>query len=174
MANGISILRIIFSLSLVFVDLFTWEFILLYLLCGASDILDGYIARKTKTESIFGAKLDTIADIIMFAVILYIFIPVITLSNTLIIWLLIIVSIRILSIIVIFFKYKKFAMLHTLSNKVTGILVFFVPIGIGSLFESAIIYFVCGIASVSALEELAINILSKKMEVNTKSILRVR
>ena len=164
---------IIFSLSLIFVDLFTWKFVLLYLLCGASDILDGYIARKTKTESIFGAKIDTIADIIMFAVILYIFIPVITLSNTLIIWLLLIVSIRILSIIVIFFKYKKFAMLHTLSNKVTGILVFFLPIGIGFPLEKPIIYFVCAIASISALEELAINILSKKMEVNTKSIFRV-
>ena len=173
MANGISILRIIFSLSLIFVDLFTWEFVLLYLLCGASDILDGYIARKTKTESIFGARLDTIADIIMFAVILYIFIPVISLSNTLIIWLLIIVSIRILSIIVIFFKYKKFAMLHTLSNKVTGILVFFLPIGIGFPLENFFIYFVCAIASISALEELVINILSKKMEVNTKSIYRV-
>ena len=64
-------------------------------------------------------------------------------------------------------------MLHTLSNKVTGILVFFIPIGIGSPLENFIIYFVCAIASISALEELVINILSKKMEVNTKSIFRV-
>ena len=67
MANIISILRIIFSLSLIFVDLFTWKFVLLHLLCGARDILDGYIARKTKTESIFGAKLDTIADTFKYA-----------------------------------------------------------------------------------------------------------
>ena len=172
-ANGISILRILISLSLLFVDLFSWGFVLIYLLCGISDILDGYIARRTKTQSIFGAKLDTAADIIMFAVIMYIFIPVITLSNTLIIWLLIILSIRIISIIIVYFKYKMFAILHTFSNKITGLLLFFIPIVIGSALENFIIYFVCIIASVSAIEELVINILSKKMEVNIKNIFRV-
>ena len=172
-ANGISILRILISLSLLFVDLFSWGFVLIYLLCGISDILDGYIARRTKTQSIFGAKLDTAADIIMFAVIMYIFIPVITLSNTLIIWLLIILSIRIISIIIVYFKYKMFAILHTFSNKITGLLLFFIPIVIGSTLENFIIYFVCIIASVSAIEELVINILSKKMEVNIKNIFRV-
>lgn len=168
--NVISILRILFSLSLLFIDLFSWEFVFIYLLCGMSDVLDGYIARRAKSQSIFGAKLDTTADIVMFAVILYIFIPVITLSNRIIIWLFTILLIRIISIIIVYFKYKIFAMLHTYSNKITGLLLFFVPIVIGSSLEIPIIYFVCFIASVSAVEELAINILSKSMELNIKSI----
>jgi len=169
-ANGVSILRVLFSLSLLFVDLFSWGFVLIYLLCGFSDILDGYIARRTKTQSIFGAKLDTAADIIMFSVILYIFIPIIKLSNTLIIWLLTVLLIRIISIIIVYIKYKMFAILHTYSNKITGILMFFIPIVIGSVLEKSIIYFVCVIAIVSAIEELVINSISKKMEVNIKSI----
>lgn len=168
--NVISILRIAFSLSLLFIDLFSWKFVFIYLLCGMSDALDGYIARRTKTQSIFGAKLDTTADIVMFAVILYIFIPVITLSNRITIWLLTILLIRIISIIIVYLKYKVFAMLHTYSNKITGLLLFFVPIAIGSSLEISIIYFVCFIASVSAVEELAINILSKSMELDIKSI----
>jgi len=106
----------------------------------------------------------------MFAVILYIFIPVITLSNRIIIWLFTILLIRIISIIIVYFKYKVFAMLHTYSNKITGLLLFFVPIAIGSPLEIPIIYFVCFIASVSAIEELLINILSKSMELDIKSI----
>ena len=161
------------SLSLLFVDLLSGVFVLLYLLCGISDILDGTIARRTKTQSILGAKLDTAADLIMFVVILYLFIPVITLSNTLMIWLFAIFTIRIVSIIIVYFKYKMFVILHTYSNKITGLLLFFIPIVIGSVVENAIIYFVCVIASVSAIEELAIHILSKKMEVNIKNIFEV-
>lgn len=155
------------------IDLFSWKFVSIYLLCGISDILDGYIARRTKTQSIFGAKLDTVADIIVFIVIMYVFIPVITFSNTLIIWLLIILAIRITSIIIVYFKYKMFAILHTFSNKVTGLLLFFVPVVIGSALENEIMYLVCIIASISAIEELLINIISKKMEVDIKNIFRV-
>ena len=41
---------------------------ILYFICGFTDILDGYIARKTKTESNFGTKLDTISDLLFFIV----------------------------------------------------------------------------------------------------------
>jgi CDP-diacylglycerol--glycerol-3-phosphate 3-phosphatidyltransferase len=91
-------------------------------------------------------------------------------SSNLVIWLLAIVSIRIVSIIIVYFKYKMFAILHTFSNKITGLLLFVIPIVIGSSLEKSIIYFVVVIASVSAIEELGINILSNKIEVNIKNI----
>ncbi|WP_152800497.1 CDP-alcohol phosphatidyltransferase family protein [Alkalibaculum sporogenes] len=172
MANVISISRILISLSLLFIDWHSWQFIYVYLMCGISDLLDGYIARKTKTQSLLGAKLDTVGDMIMFAVVLYIFAPVITFTHTLIIWLLAILSIRVLSLIIVFIKYNIFAMLHTISNKITGLLLFFIPMVIGSPLENPLIYFVCAIASVSAIEELIIHVTSKEIEVNSKSIFK--
>lgn len=69
MANIITLTRIIFSISLPFIKKNNLLFLLLYTICGLTDILDGYIARKTKTESSFGAKFDTIADLIFFIII---------------------------------------------------------------------------------------------------------
>ena len=61
-ANYITAGRIGLALSLLFVPPLTILFYIVYLLCGLSDMADGLIARKTHTESAFGAKLDSIAD----------------------------------------------------------------------------------------------------------------
>ncbi|MCC9296275.1 CDP-alcohol phosphatidyltransferase family protein [Clostridium sp. WLY-B-L2] len=48
-ANYISFSRIILSLILVFVGGLNTAFYAIYIICGFSDIIDGVIARKTKT-----------------------------------------------------------------------------------------------------------------------------
>ena len=168
--NIITLFRILLSISLLFMDLFSVGFVLIYLLCGLTDAIDGFIARRLKAESLLGARLDTIADIVMFAVILYIFIPHVAFSRMLVIWLLAILLIRLVSMALVYFKYHKFAILHTVSNKVTGFLLFFVPLAIGTGMELAAIDIVCAVASVSALEELAIHVFSKSLAVDRKSI----
>ena len=45
-------------------------FFLVYTLTGLTDVLDGWIARMTKTASDFGAKLDSIADLLFYTVML--------------------------------------------------------------------------------------------------------
>lgn len=62
--NIISTIRIPLSISLILFIHHSLIFITIYLFCGVSDILDGYIARKTKSQSILGAKLDSIADLL--------------------------------------------------------------------------------------------------------------
>ena len=44
-----------------------------------------------------------------------------------IIFAIIILLIRIISIIILFKKYNKFAILHTYTNKLTGLMLFFIP-----------------------------------------------
>ena len=68
MANVITLIRIGLAISLLFIRKYSPLFLILYSICGFTDILDGYIARKTKTESNFGARLDTIADLLFFIV----------------------------------------------------------------------------------------------------------
>ena len=49
--NIISILRIADSICLLFFDVKGWPFWTIYVLCGLSDMLDGWLARKLHVES---------------------------------------------------------------------------------------------------------------------------
>ena len=61
LANYISVSRIIMSIMLLITKTFSTTFYIIYIYCGISDMLDGFIARKTKNESKIGAGLDSIA-----------------------------------------------------------------------------------------------------------------
>jgi len=52
-------------------------FILLFLLGGLTDVLDGWLARYMGVESDWGTNLDTIADLIFFPTValIYFFVP---------------------------------------------------------------------------------------------------
>jgi CDP-diacylglycerol--glycerol-3-phosphate 3-phosphatidyltransferase len=76
--NVLTCVRILGSIMLLFLKPFSIIFFILYIICGVTDILDGYIARKTENISKSGAALDSMADMIMIAVMLYIFYPVIS------------------------------------------------------------------------------------------------
>lgn len=168
MANIITITRIILSVILIILKPYTNLFLIIYTICGITDVLDGYVARKTNTQSELGARLDTIADIIFLSVMTIILFPIITQKQSYIIFLIIIAIIRIISILIIIKKYKKFAMLHTYSNKLTGLLLFTLPYFIFKINLDFIIYGICIIALLSAVEELIINLKSKKLDVDIK------
>ena len=121
MANVITLIRICLAISLLFMREYSLLFLILYSICGFTDILDGYIARKTKTESYFGAKLDTIADLLFFIVMFIIMFDILLKNIIFIIFIIIIFLIRIVSIIIVLKKYNKFAILHTYTNKLTGL-----------------------------------------------------
>ena len=69
-ANIITVSRILFSLAMILFPPSSVPFAVLYLLCGATDVLDGFVARKLHTESENGAMLDSAADL-LFAVVYY-------------------------------------------------------------------------------------------------------
>lgn len=169
-ANTISISRIILSLTLFFPKPFSGPFLFLYLIIGLSDIIDGYIARKTCSASKLGEKLDSIADMVFYFVFIIVLYPVVNPKIQILIWIAIIVLIRIISVVIVFAKYKIFGMVHTLANKGTGLFLFFFPL-FYSIFQSEIlIYTVCIVASISAIEELLIDLFSDEWQANTKSI----
>ena len=65
--NGLTISRILIGLPIIFAlqSGNNALFILLILIGGLTDFLDGYLARKYNYESVFGAKLDPLADKIL-------------------------------------------------------------------------------------------------------------
>lgn len=168
--NCISFSRIIFALSLIFVKPLSPAFYAIYIICGLSDIMDGFIARRTGTTSIFGAKLDSLADLIMVGVLLPVLIPIVNPTAVIFIWIIFIGIIRLASMAVALIKYKTFTGIHTYGNKLTGLILFIFPILLPYINTTVLMYTICGVASISAIEELIIQIASSQLKLNKQSI----
>ena len=168
--NCISISRIVISLLLIFMKPLSLAFYAIYVFCGLSDILDGFIARITKSTSTLGAKLDSLADMIMAAVLLFTLYPVINPPAVILLWIVSIGIIRFTSMAVALIKYKTFASLHTWGNKITGLILFIFPIFLLYIPTPVLMYIICGVASISAMEELIIQLTSNKLQLNIQSI----
>lgn len=132
--------------------------------------MDGYIARKTKNTSKAGAILDSVADFIFIIIMLFIMIPIINVSFWIQLWLISIAMIKASSVLTGFIKYHSLAFLHTYMNKATGALLFAFPLLYNGLGIKITAFLLCSIASVAAIEELVINLISKKLLYNIKSI----
>ncbi len=145
-------------------------FFIIYLLGGITDVLDGYIARKIDSASSFGATLDSIADFIFFGIMLIIFIPILQCPWWILCWICIIASIRLASLGVGFAKYHELSFLHTYANKATGAALFLFPFIYKIFGLNATAVFICGIATLSAVEELIITLISKELKKDTRCI----
>ena len=153
MANAITIFRMAASIVLLLCPVFSPAFYAFYIMAGVSDMLDGFVARKTNTASRFGAKLDTIADYMFVAICLIKLLPVLSIPAWLYGWIGIIALIKVVSIISGFAVQKKFVAVHSVMNKATGALLFLLPLTIPflSLKYSAIV--VCALATFAAIQE---------------------
>ena len=148
MANAITIFRMAASIVLLFCPVFSPIFYALYLIAGLSDMVDGIIARKTNSVSEFGSKFDSIADFIFVAVCLikilpkfdsiadFIFVavclikilPVMDIPIWLYVWTVVIALIKVINILSGYAMHKRFVAVHTTMNKVTGVLLFILPL----------------------------------------------
>ena len=162
--------RIIGAFALLLTTPLSVSFFLVYALCCVSDILDGYVARTTKTTSKLGEILDSIADFVLVVVMLVILIPLLTWEWWMIYWVCAIALTRFVSLGIGFAKHRTISFLHTYANKVTGIALVCFPFLFQAIGMTALAFILCGIASISALEELIITIVSKTLDRNTKSI----
>ena len=123
-ANFITSVRVLCSLALLFCTPLSLPYFALYTVAGLSDIFDGLIARKTNTATEFGAKLDTLADIIFAAVVLIKLLPILELPVWIIIWVGVIALIKLVNIVIGFVRNHTLTAVHSVINKVTGALVF--------------------------------------------------
>ena len=152
-ANIITGSRIVFSLSLLFIPLSSAWFYALYLLCGLSDMIDGIVARRTNSASELGARLDTVSDFVFMSVALIKFLPHLHIPVWMWIWIGIIAMIKLGNAALGFVRTKKFISHHTVLNKVTGLLLFFLPVTISFVDLTYTLPIVCTIATVAAMHE---------------------
>ena len=145
--------RILGSVLLLFFPAFSVESYSIYVICGFSDMIDGTIARKTNSASEFGAKLDTAADLAFVTVSLIKILPTINIPGWLWIWGAVIAIIKIGNIIYGYASEKQFISLHTVMNKVTGLLLFLLPLTLSFVELKYSSIAVCSIATFAAVQE---------------------
>ena len=116
-------------------------------------MIDGTIARKLGTESKFGSKLDTIADIVFIAAAAYKILPVMEIPKSIWIWTGVIALIKIINIISGFVVAKQFVSVHTAANKITGLLMFLLPLTMAVVELRYSALGVCVTATFAAIQE---------------------
>ena len=153
MANLLTGFRILCSFALLFCQPFSPPFILLYLIAGITDMIDGAVARMTATTSEFGSKLDTAADFVFVAVCLWKLLPGLAVPLWLWIWIALIALIKMINIIFGYVIQKKYVACHTVMNKVTGVLLFMLPLTLPVVELKYSAPLVCTVATFAAIQE---------------------
>ena len=153
MTNLITITRILCSIALLFCTALSSCFYAFYITAGVSDMVDGWVARKTNTVSDFGSKLDTIADIFFVAICLVKLLPVLHLPVWIYVWVAVIACIKVFNIVYSLAVRKQFLADHSILNKVTGALLFALPLTLSVIDVKYNAAAVCVVATVAAVRE---------------------
>ena len=152
-ANIITGCRLLGSVLLLFFPAFSVEFYLIYIICGFSDMIDGTVARRANSVSEFGSKIDTAADLVFVTVSLIKWLPTIHIPWWLWIWCGTIAIIKIGNIIWGYISKKQFISLHTIMNKITGLLLFLLPLTMSFIELEYGSIVVCSLATFAAIQE---------------------
>ena len=126
-------------------------FWVLYIVCGISDIADGWLARKLKCVSKKGALLDSLADICFVACCACRILPILELPQWLWLWAGVIVAMKVVNQLSALVRYGRCCFPHTLANKWAGFLLFIaVPMTFMSIIPISI---VAAVATFAAIHE---------------------
>ena len=169
--NCITSLRIIGAILLIPFKIFSPVFFTIYTLSGVTDILDGFIARVTKSTSAFGSKLDSAADLTFYGIMIIKIFPYLLKHIPAFLWWMagLVLAIRIVSYITAAVKFHKFSSLHTPLNKLTGVFVFIIPYFAVQDNVSLICFIAVLIAGAASIEELVIHLFGDKLHWLQKS-----
>ena len=158
LANILSASRILFASLILFTPAFSALFFVFYLLGAATDMIDGTVARLLHQESDFGAKLDTAADFSFVAAVSIKIVPRIHIPVWLWLWIAFIFLLKIIALISVYVLHHRLLSEHTIMNKVTGALLFLLPIMMGlKLFPRQALavacILTCSVATFAAIQE---------------------
>ena len=149
--NILSSLRMVGAVALLPCNVSSSTFWVLYIVCGISDIADGWLARKLKCVSKTGALLDSLADICFVACCACRILPMLELPQWLWLWAGVIVAMKVVNQFSALVMYGHCSFPHTLANKWAGFLLFIaVPLTFVSIIPISV---VAAVATFAAIHE---------------------
>ena len=153
MANIVTGCRMLLSGLLLFIPALTPGFWAVYAAAGLSDMLDGPIARHTRTASDFGARLDTLADVLFAAACLIRLLPALIIPARLWLWIGAIALIKGINLLSGLILQRKFVAMHTRLNRLTGFSLFLLPLTLPFIDLRWSGGVVCALATLAAVQE---------------------
>lgn len=170
--NCITMFRIVGTACMVFTNPLKKAFYTIYTLCGISDILDGWIARRKNQTTELGSKLDSIADLTYYFVMALMILPELIRVLPGEIWyaVIAIVILRIASYLLVALRFHRFASTHTYGNKLTGAGVFGIPYFIATEFGVVYCIIACTVAGLATVEEFIIHLCMKTYDKRPKTL----
>ena len=153
-ANIVTGIRILGSVCMLCSSVFSPLFYGTYLLCGLTDMIDGTIARKTNSVTSFGSHLDSVADLIFLTAAGVKLLPAIHLPDWLWLGILIVFILKMTAVVWRYIRVRQFVIKHTLLNKLTGFLLFLLPLSFPLVEIRYSAGIVCVVAFLAAVQEL--------------------
>jgi len=167
--NILSSARIVLAFFLLVVKPLGIQFFTIYIACGLTDLADGFLARRFKASSALGSRLDSIGDVVLTLITLSIILPIVQLPIWMLVWLFLILSLRLVTVGVTYYRFRKIALLHTTANRLVALVLYLLPFSL--LFSNTLpvplTLFV--VASFAAIEELLINARASTLNPDVKS-----
>ena len=162
--NILSAVRILLSFLLLALTKDTTLFLIVYFIIGISDVLDGWLARSLHVQSELGARLDSIGDLAFYCISLYIVFFQMNLKIMNLISMLLLTR----------WKHHIWASMHTIGNKLTGLLLFLlVPLCVVTKSLPLIpVALVIACSYLATFEEMLLILSRNTYDINTKSLLK--
>ena len=170
----LSLSRVVGAVLLLFTTPLSLLFLAVYGYCCITDVLDGFLARRSRSENRQGQILDSTADIVLTVCLLACLIPFLPWEGWMITWIAIIAVIRIISLGSGSMRFGQIALLHTYGNKISAFLRYLAPFLLAFIDLTPMMVVLCTITTLTSLEDLYINLKSNSLDSNIRSILSIK
>jgi CDP-diacylglycerol--glycerol-3-phosphate 3-phosphatidyltransferase len=173
--NVLSISRIILSPLILLMNESRLALFFVILIIGLTDVLDGFFARKFKSQTVIGSRLDSISDFVFYIIlVIYALVFDFDIFAQVKYYVLIIIGLKLFTFLSGIIKHRKLSLLHTFGNKISGIMIF-LGFCIFILPKNTLILKIGIFTSIiCSLEEFLITIIGKKYKENIKGIWEIR
>ena len=166
-ANIISSSRIIAAISLFFFTKVSYPFVIVYVFCGLTDLVDGKLARKLNITSSIGALLDTIGDVLTYLAFVKILIIQQLIPLWFIVWYIVAMIGNGIAAIIAKKRFGEFYFIHSLFGKVLGVSLFILPLMLRMTEKIQnnnyiCLSVICVVATLSAFETIYIQLKAKE------------
>ncbi len=154
--DALSAARGVLALALPFVVDRAALLVVLYLLAGLTDVLDGPLARRLGTAGPRGARVDSVADVLLFVVATWLVARALGSDAVpLLLAAAVVAALKVAAVVVGVVRFGHLVMRHTTANRVAGVAVFAAPLLAVAGWAGAL-WCVVGVAGAAAVDELVV------------------